>query len=44
MPRIEFRGTADISADDAKVKTSRLLQRDNEELMIAIDTRKIVEG
>lgn len=38
----EFRGTVDISADDAKVKT--LVIPTNEELMIAIDTRKIVEG
>ena len=38
----EFRGTVDISADDAKVQT--LVIPTNEELMIAIDTRKIVEG
>ena len=36
------RGTIDISADGASVKT--LVIPTNEELMIAIDTRKIVEG
>lgn len=36
------RGTVDISADGAKVKT--LVIPTNEELMIAIDTKKIVEG
>lgn len=36
------RGTVDISAADAKVKT--LVIPTNEELMIAIDTQKIVEG
>lgn len=35
------RGTIDISADDAKVKT--LVIPTNEELMIALDTRSIVE-
>ncbi len=36
------RGTVDISADGAKVKT--LVIPTNEELMIAIDTEKLVEG
>ena len=36
------RGTVDISADDATVKT--LVIPTNEELMIAIDTQRIVEG
>lgn len=36
------RGTVDISADDAKVKT--LVIPTNEELMIALDTKNIVEG
>lgn len=36
------RGTVDISADGASVKT--LVIPTNEELMIAIDTQKIVEG
>ena len=36
------RGTVDISADDATVKT--LVIPTNEELMIAIDTKRIVEG
>lgn len=36
------RGTVDISADDAKVKT--LVIPTNEELMIAIDTERLVEG
>ncbi len=38
----ECRGTVDISADGASVKT--LVIPTNEELMIAIDTKKIVEG
>ena len=36
------RGTVDISADDATVKT--LVIPTNEELMIAIDTKRLVEG
>ncbi len=36
------RGTVDITSDGAKVKT--LVIPTNEELMIAIDTKKIVEG
>lgn len=36
------RGTVDITAEGAKVKT--LVIPTNEELMIAIDTKKIVEG
>ena len=36
------RGTVDISAADAKVKT--LVIPTNEELMIAIDTKRLVEG
>ena len=36
------RGTVDISAEDAKVKT--LVIPTNEELMIAIETKNIVEG
>ncbi len=36
------RGTVDISADGAKVKT--LVIPTNEELMIAIDTQRLVEG
>ena len=36
------RGTVDISADDASVKT--LVIPTNEELMIAIDTQRLVEG
>ena len=36
------RGTVDISADDAAVKT--LVIPTNEELMIAIDTQRLVEG
>ena len=36
------RGTVDISAPDAKVKT--LVIPTNEELMIAIDTKRLVEG
>lgn len=36
------RGTVDISADDAKVKT--LVIPTNEELMIAIDTKRLVEN
>ena len=38
----ETRGTVDISAEGAKVKT--LVIPTNEELMIAIDTKRIVEG
>lgn len=37
-----YRGTIDISAEGSKVKT--LVIPTNEELMIAIDTKKIVEG
>ena len=36
------RGTVDISSDDATVKT--LVIPTNEELMIAIDTKRLVEG
>ena len=36
------RGTVDISAADAKVKT--LVIPTNEELMIAIDTKRLVQG
>ncbi|MDY3031866.1 MAG: acetate kinase [Clostridia bacterium] len=36
------RGTVDVSADDASVKT--LVIPTNEELMIAIDTKRLVEG
>ena len=36
------RGTVDISADDATVKT--LVIPTNEELMIAIDTKRLVEA
>ncbi len=36
------RGTVDISADDAKVKT--LVIPTDEEMMIAIDTKRLVEG
>ena len=36
------RGTVDISADGASVKT--LVIPTNEELMIAIDTQRLVEG
>ena len=36
------RGTVDISADDATVKT--LVIPTNEELMIAIDTKRLVEN
>jgi len=36
------RGTIDISADDATVKT--LVIPTNEELMIAIDTQRLIEG
>ena len=36
------RGTVDITADGATVKT--LVIPTNEELMIAIDTKKLVEG
>lgn len=38
----ETRGTVDISADDATVKT--LVIPTDEEMMIAIDTKKIAEG
>ncbi len=38
----QTRGTIDISADGAKVKT--LVIPTNEELMIAIDTQRLVEG
>ena len=38
----QTRGTVDISADGAAVKT--LVIPTNEELMIAIDTQRLVEG